>query len=235
MFRLILLMCAAMSITAIPRLSIAGPISVDGVIGAEWSGATVKHVLFNPTAPTGNFGAPTNENSEVGYDIFTRADAAYVYVGLQTITNYSPGLNFANLYFDTNPGTGSDIGFEVNNERAFLPGVAGSFNYTAAGSDIHFAVTNGSATTPTVLEFATPWSFFKTDPLGMGFPVATNSVQLRLSQSFGYSVAGGATYGADRLGTVVQPTANPVPEPSTAILAFIGLVGPVGASTRSAR
>lgn len=47
---------------------------------------------------------------------------------------------------------------------------------------------------------------------------------LRLSQSFGYSVAGGRTYGADRLGEA-SIAAVPVP---TAAWAGFGLLGSLG-------
>lgn len=209
----------------------AGPLGVDGTIGAEWAGANTVSVLYNPAAPTGNFGAPTNQNSEVGYTIYTRSDSLYVYVGLQTSTNYAGGLNFANLYFDTNPGSGSDVGFEVSNQQAFIPGSPGYFPYTVALNDIHYALTAGSASTPSVIEFAVPVAFFTTDPLGMGFPVATTAVQLRLSQSFGYSVAGGSSYGPDRLGTV-SLASTAVPEPATVGALVLGLALPLAMRVR---
>ncbi len=194
----------------------ASPISINGEIGGEWAGATVKSVLFDSSAPIGNFGTPGNTNAS-GYDIYTRADATYFYVGLTVTQNYV-GNNFANLYFDTDPGTGSDIGFEVTLNQAFIPGVPGYYPYTPGANDIHYAVLPG------VIEFAVPFSFFTTDPLGIGFPVATTAVQLRLSQAFGYSVAGGTTYGDDRLGTLDIPTAA-VPEPASLALCGIGVAG----------
>jgi hypothetical protein len=202
----------------------AAPDSVDGVLGAEWTGITPVSVLYNPAAPVSNFSTPTNENSEVAYDIYTRGDLNYVYVGLTTASNYAGGLNFANLYFDTNNATsaGSDLVFEVLNQRVLDPNVLNPFNYTEAGSDIHYALTAGSVSAPSVLEFAVPKSFFMTDPLGVGFPLATTDVQLRLSQSFGYSVAGGTSYGPDRLGVVA------VPEPATVILGGISMVVVLG-------
>lgn len=211
--------CLVAAGLAFPGIALAAPVSIDGVLGAEWTGATVKSVLYNAAAPIGNFGAPTNENHAVAYDIYTRADATYFYIGLETATNYAGGLDFANLYFDTSPGTGSDVAFEVINTRAFDPNVGMYFNYTAGTDDIHYSLTAGSASTPSVIEFAVPFTFFLSDPLGIGFPVATTAVQLRLSQTFGYSVAGGASYGADRLGTVA------VPEPTSMALAAVGLVG----------
>jgi hypothetical protein len=204
---------AAAAASLVSGFALAGPVSVDGTIGAEWAGASVKSALFNAAAPTSNFGAPTNENHQVAYDIYTRGDGDYVYVGLQS-SGSTGTLDFANLYFDTNPaaGDGSDMGFEVTNERAFVAGGAGYYDYTPAGQDIHFALSSGATST---LEFAVPVSFFTSDPLAMGNPLSTDKVQLRLSQTFGYSVVGGASYGADRLGVVSLSTA-PVPLPAAA-------------------
>jgi hypothetical protein len=191
----------------------AAPTSIDGVIGAEWAGANVESVLYNPSAPIANFGAPTNENHVVSYDVLTRGDSDYLYVGLATTGPYAGGFDFANLYLSTNPADGSNIGFEVTLERAFVPGVPGYYNYTSAGDDIHFDTSTG------VIELAVPWEVFTENSLGLlpAPAVPTDFVQLRLSQSFGYSVAGGsAFYGDDRLGIVGLP----VPEPSA-----VGLVG----------
>lgn len=179
----------------------AAPLSIDGAIGAEWAGATVKTATFNAAAPTSNFGTPTGETNNVAYDIYTRTDGAYVYAAVKSAGG-TGGQDYANLYFDTNPSTGSDLGFEVTNERAFIPGVPGYFPYTPASQDIHYAMTTGATTT---IEFAMPISFVTGDPLAMGFPLSTTDVQLRLSQSLGLSVIGGATMGSDRLGQVAIP------------------------------
>ncbi len=195
--------CGAVSLLS-PTTVSAVPVGVDGVIGGEWSGSGVVAVDYNPAAPTGNFGAPTNENHIVGYDIYTRGDSGYFYVGLQTKTNGSQAaVLFANLYFNTNLSGGSDLGFEVTNNQAFIPGVPGY--YSTIGQDISYSLVDGTASTPAVLEAAFPWGFFTSDPLSMGFPLTTTGLQLRLSQSFGYSVAGGASYGDNRLGTVAVP------------------------------
>lgn len=200
----------------------AAPVSIDGTLGAEWTGANVVNVLYNSAAPVSNFGTPTNETNEVAYDIYTRGDSDYFYVGLTTAGPYAGGLNFANLYFSTTL-TGSNVGFEVLNQNAFVPGVPGSVSYTPGANDIHYAMTPGSASTPSVIEFAAPWEVFTSNSLGLSPApaVPASAVQLRLSQSFGYSVAGGATYGAERLGQVNVP----VPEPATVALAGLGMVG----------
>jgi hypothetical protein len=197
-------------------------ITIDGSFApGEWAGSTIKNVTYNPMAPEGNFGVPTSETDSEPYDIYTKGDANYFYVGLKAVPNgnLAPGV-FTNLYFDTNPpaNNGSDLGFEVTNDRAFIPGVAGySGSITAAG--VLFSATTGTLTTPNTIEVAFPWSFFTGDPLGMGFPTATpgSTVTLRLSQTFGYSVAGGASYGNDRLGTLTVPTAA-VPEAGSVLV-----------------
>jgi hypothetical protein len=77
-----------------------------------------------------------------------------------------------------------------------------------------------------VVSFESPWSFCENDPLAMGFDTvsATNpDVVLRVSQSFGHSVAGGASFGSDRLGMMHLPTA--VPEPASLALFGAGLAG----------
>jgi hypothetical protein len=190
--------------------------------GTEWGGAGSVTVNYDPSAPLGNFGTPSNVNHAVGYDIFTTGDANYFYVGLKAASNGDLGVLFSNLYFDldhpTNPG--SDLGFELTNDRAFIPGVPG-YSGPISGVGVLFATASGTPTSPMMIEAAFPWSIFTSDPLGMGYPLAMTEVQLRLSQSLGFSVAGGATYGDDRLGTLAVPTAA-VPETSS-ILVF-GLV-----------
>jgi hypothetical protein len=210
----------------------AAPNGVDGIIGAEWTGASIANVLYNSMAPIGNFGAPTNENHLTAYNILTRGDNDYLYVGIQTVgTTYGGGMDFSNLYFSTTLA-GSNIGFEVTNNRAFYPGgSAGYFNYTPMSSGIEYSLTPFvNSSTPMVLEVAFPWQVFTANSLGVnngaGVPVftpnATSGVRLNLSQSFGLSVAGGQTfYGNNRLGVV--PT--PVPEPGTLALAGMGIIG----------
>ena len=87
-----------------------------------------------------------------------------------------------------------------------------------------------------IIEWAMPWSFFTDDPLSMGFPKTTaadNKLTLRLSQTFGYSVAGGSSFGADRLGSVYYEAAA-VPEPSSLLLALTVLFG-AGVAVRRKR
>jgi hypothetical protein len=191
-------------------------VGVDGVIGPEWSGAITHSVGFDPSAPTyGNFGAPVNVNHNVAYDTYMRFDGSFLYFAVAANPANGGAVNgfvWANIYLSTNPAVGSNIGLEVTNNNFFVPGVPGGYN--AAG--ITTWATNG---TTGVVEVAIPLSFFTTDPLGMGFSTAdpnSGVVQWRLSQSLGYTVAGGPSYGNDRLGLVTLPT------PGAAAIAGLG-------------
>jgi hypothetical protein len=208
----------------------AGPVGVDGTIGVEWAGVTPVLVQYNSAAPTSNFGAPTNQNHSVAYNIFFRSDADYVYGALQALPSgsdgWTTGLNFANLYFDTNPLSGSDLGVELTSDRAFRPGVAGYYNGLIASGWSYVVAPGsnyGSGGQGAVIEFAMPWTFLTSDPLGVGYPLVNpaTGVRLNLSQAFGYSVAGGqAYYGNNRLGFT---SLGAVPEPSSVLLALAGL------------
>jgi hypothetical protein len=161
----------------------------------------------------GNFGSPSNLTDYNPYTIYTNADSKNFYVGLESNGPINVGnLDFANLYFSTDLSQGSTVGFEANNSRAFIPGVSGYYNYTASSGIVLDDTSTGSQYS---IEFSVPFSFFTSDPLGMGFPLATTDVQLRLSQTFGYSVAGGSAYGDGRFGDFTPQA----PEPSTLTLA----------------
>jgi hypothetical protein len=185
---------------------------VDGIIGSDWLGVTPQVVLYDPGAATGNFGAPGNTNHLTGYNVYIRSDDTYIYGAFETQPLNIGVPQFVNLYLDTDPSTnpGSDVGFEITLNQAFIPGVPGYFT----GPDYTLTY----AQTPGTIEVAIPWSYLQTDPQGIGFPVITetnNEVTFRLVQAFGYSVAGGSSYGPERLGLAVL--ASSVPEPATGL------------------
>lgn len=204
----------------------AAPVSIDGTIGAEWAGVAVVNVTHDTAAPESNFGTPGPTTTGASYSIRVRGDGSYVYVALQITGDAgSSAGNFANLYFDTSPGTGSDLGIEVTNGTYFIPGGPGGFNALPY-------VTYDATTNAGTIELAIANGFF-TSGL-QGSPAAVSDVQLRLSQSFGYSVAGGASYGTARLGVASILPAVEVPEPGSLALAMLAL-GALGATGRSAR
>ncbi len=202
------LIAAALTGLTLTSAAFAGATGIDGVIGADWTGITPVRVNYDASAPTSNFGSPGSTSNVTGYNVYTRGDASYFYVGLQADST-TTGLDFANLYFSNgyggNPATTSGIGFEVNNSRAFKPGVGGYYPYTTASSGIEFAVVPGT------IEAAFPYTVFTANTVGVAaFTNTTDFIRLSLSQSFGYSVAGGTpSYGFERLGllNLPEPTA----------------------------
>lgn len=206
----------------------AAPSGIDGILSPGEYGAISASVSYDPAAPDSNFGAPTNASKYVAYDIYLKASGGF-YQGLLAAHPGQGGGKagtFANLYLDLNPSAadGSDLGFElgVGTADAFIPGTSGS----VLTPEI-FTVSSLDGDT---FEFAIPYADL-TGPIaglnyypGQTFPGAGDPVVLRLSQSFGYSVAGGPTYGINRLGSVTL-TATAVPEPISAALLATGLAG----------
>ena len=222
------LILAAVAMAAVAGAAHAG-ITVDGTLDAQY-GAPKSSVAYNPAALQGNFGAPTTENHNVAYDIYLHDEGGTLYGFLQA-AGPTNGLNFANLYFDLDPGNnnGSDLGFEIGNNDAFIPGVPGAatplpgMTYALGVNSFEFSIAN---------------SYFTTAIPGLNYyPGHTlaapgGNVVLRLSQSFGYSVAGGVTYGDDRLGSFTINDA--LPEPATWSMMILGFLG-TGGALRSRR
>lgn len=212
-------------------VALAAPVGIDGVIGSEWSGlgVTALQADYNPSAPIGNFGTPTNENHAVAYNTYFRADGEYIYAAVQADAarggNHA-GLSFSNLYFGTTSG-GSSVGMEVDNDRFFIPGVAGYFSN--AGLPSAYQAVWSENTVDGIIEVAIPIAFFTDDPLGMGFTQADvgGLVRWRMSQSLGYSAVGGESYGEDRLGTYL------IPSPAAGVL-LAGAGGLLGLRRRRA-
>lgn len=217
------------AVAALVPSVLSAQVGLDGAIGADWTGSTAKQVNYSAAALNGNFGAPDNINTPTGYEIFMRRDANWLYTALRTTAGRnSGGLLFANLYYGLRFGAGpfgssggSTLSFEVTNDRAFLAGSGPYFNDNASNL-IQYATTSVGGVD--IFESAIHLSAFTGNALGVTGYVPDASavgIRLNLSQSFGYSVAGGQTnYGDERLGFV--PLAV-VPEPSTYALMAAGL------------
>ena len=213
----------------------AGAVTVDGVIGAgEYSGAIVTQVTYDAAAP--NLG-PSSAFS--AYTTYLKADASTVYIAIQTNPagagnddhDGAVSLGFANLYFDTNPSAanGSDVGFEVFNNRAFNTNDTSTYYGPITGVGAQFATVSGTSYvnggTPGTIEFSVPWSFFTSDPLGIGFTLLAPGapLQFRTSQSFGYTFAGGPA--GTRFGTLNAPGGVPEPASWALLLTGFGMIG----------
>jgi hypothetical protein len=202
-------------------------ISVDGIREGSY-GAAKAVVLYDPAAPGGNFGTPGPSNNTMGYTIWLSSDADNVYGYFQANDPGSPAFSGANLYFDIDlseaNGTGSDLGFQISDQHlnAFVPNesnpvaVSGiQFWESADKRSFEFSIANSL--------FLNQIAGITYDP-GVVMPTLGSTIQLRLSQAYGYSVAGGASFGSNRLGEVVL---GGVPEPTSwaMMLGGFGLVG----------
>ncbi len=198
-------------------------ISVDGQKGSEWTG--ISPVLV----PKGS--SPSSTADLYALEVYSRSDESYFYGLILALPEDQSGLtgigavNFANVYFDTNPGTGSDLGFELGNNRAFKPGVAGYYN-DIFSQGVRWANDLPTTYAPGVVagyEFAVPWAYFLNDPQGVGFPDVTpgSEVQFRTVQAYNYNFINGNNVNpGPAFGRFTA-----VPEPGTMIALGAALAG----------
>ena len=212
--------CARASITPFALLCVllgagraASGLTLTGNIGTDFAGISLveTQILATDVSP----GAST-------YETFLGGNSQYLVAAVET-TSGPAALNFANLYFSTVPGSGSNIGFEVNNQDAFIPSTGVTQYYDQTGVTypdvgIRYLATSPDGSGQSTIEFIVPWSFFTQDPLGLHFTPATTGVQFRVSQSFGYDfVGGGGTrFAPNMFGTAMLPAS--VPEPASIVL-----------------
>lgn len=202
-------------------------------LSATASASTVS-VATDPNAPMGNFGAPGN-TATAGYTLSLSDDGSNV-VGLITQTGGTAAGQFANLYFDLNPtvNNGSDLGFEIGtgSVTAFIPGKNGQSGFSTVLDPSVYSV---SGATPVTFGFTLANSLFPGPIAGLAYYTGQtfeSDITLRLSQSLSYSVAGRASYGPTRLGSV--NVGGAVPEPATWALLLSGF-GMVGTAVRRGR
>jgi hypothetical protein len=187
-------------------------------------------VGYDPAAPCCNYGAPGNTSNAIGYSVSVASDGNYWYGYFQpnAAGGGSSAGAFANLYFDLDPknGNGSDLTFEISptSQDVLVPQSGSDPTGVTSTTDILVAQGAGGA-----LEIGIPVHYFEQAfgslPYypGQQFVSATNpDLVLRLVQAFGYSVAGGDSYGDSRLG---ETALFPVPEPGSLALLGAGLLG----------
>lgn len=179
------------------------------------------------------FGNP-GQTAKVGYSITTFEDGTNFHTTFST-TNPT-AQNFANIYFDTQSSrnTHSNLGFEITNDRAFIPGQSGYYNLAGTGISETSKTVGGVLT----IEQIIPNSFFLTDPTGIGFVTTLpgEAVTVHFAQAFGYDVVGGSlnfSLPNELGGASIPGEASPVPEPAS--LEYMAIAGLGLASTWARR
>jgi hypothetical protein len=226
--KIFLLSASALALTL--SAPAAAAIALDGVRDAGY-GARTFRVAYDPTAPEGTFGGAgaSATSRDTAYDIYGNVsnDTFYGFWQANPEGN-APDAPFSavNVYFDTNgsgSNLGSDIGFEVKNDRAFRPGVAGY----SAPLGLAFAFTTNT------FEFAIPLAMLRDGiPSLPAFGAAQRlpaggKLTITISQAFGHSPVRDPSFGPQRLGQF----ATAVPEPATWAM-MIGGFGLAGAAMR---
>ena len=192
---------------------------------------TSQSVAYDPAAPTSNFGAPTNRNNETAYTVQTGIDANFFYVDVTATPPAGASVDqFANLYLG-GPTISNGIVIEATNSRFQITGSGGPY-YSLLGTGYSYTAV------PNDIALAIPLSFLEIDAQGSGKTNynAGDLIRVSLSQSFGYSVAGGPTYypAVTRLGAQVipaSPSAAAVPELGVWMMMITGF-GVVGLAMR---
>ena len=215
--------------------SASAAISVDGVRDAAYGAPTFK-VAYDTTVPGGFFGGPAvGTSTNAAYNIYGKVSDDTFYGFWQANpdgTGPNAPFSAVNVYFDTNGNStlGSDIGFEVGNDRAFRPGVfTGGPNNDgySAPLGLDFAFTTNS------FEFAIPLELLRSGIASLQnygpaqFLPKGGKLTITISQAFGHDVVRDPNFGPKRLGQF----STPVPEPATWAL-MIGGFGLVGAAMR---
>ncbi len=224
---------AGLVFVALATASAAGAIVVDGQYDAAY-GAPTKVIPYSP-GPNGDFNT-YGPASSPGYSIYLNGSNGNVYGYLKADTSAGGAVvapTFANVYFDIDPAhsPGADLVFELSamNQRVSALYHAPS---PIAASGIAVAVSADG----TGIEFAIPNHYFTTAYAGVDydpnqvFATVGGPVTLRISQSFGYDVVGGASFGPNRLGSVTLAPPAAIPEPASWALMIggFGLVGIAG-------
>jgi hypothetical protein len=187
----------------------AKAITIDGTFDSSFFGAPAATVAFAPGSPESNFGAPGTTTDAAPYSIYLVNQGSTLY-GYVQATGAGAAGSFANLYFGNS--LHSTIGFQITTMGVFDPN-------TSVPYDASAYVTSKTSTDGTGIEFSIADSAFESSiapGVNPGFSPG-DTVQLRLSQSFGYSVVG------TDLGTFALASA--VPEPSTWAMMIIGFCG----------
>ncbi|CAM3122132.1 hypothetical protein SPAN111604_04715 [Sphingomonas antarctica] len=220
--------------TAVLAATQAGAtITLDGNYESDYgTGVAVAH---DDAAPNSNFSAPSATTEGPGYTVYFKGQNGAVWVLFQA-TGAIGGNNFANLYVDIDPNapagpsSGSDMIIGVNgNGSAYAADFDTFAQHPLSGITV--------ASTATSLEFRIPNSVFSMPISGFNYfgaaaPGVGDLIRLRATQSLGYTYVGGASFGADRLGSTTL--AGAVPEPAAWAL-MIGGFGLAGGAMRRRR
>jgi len=204
------------------------PTGVDGVIGSEWNGVTPTLVPF-----TGDCVGDACGGQLVAFNVYTRADANYLYVAAQALPAAGDRWNdaivlgnnlLANIYLDTDLKDGSDLLILPGGDDCMgLPGyenpnstpnpTCNETHFGPLGTSVYYVATGGTPEGPNnspagtggVAEMAISWTVLQNDPDHLGFPLVSCLVNVRLLQAFGNNFSG-AQFGATRFGTFSAPS-----------------------------